>query len=163
QTRIIMQQILTNMWQRLRISVLFVTHDIDEAIFLSDRVYVMTARPGRLKADLPVPLPRPRHPDMTMTPEFLALRGQLMELIREFRERNAGMTLEEYQAIYWWEYVHRLWGRLIGAAFLLPFLAFVAWGQIRGALAWRLGGIFMLGGLQGVLGWYMVQSGLADR
>jgi len=52
QTRVIMQQILTNMWQRLKISVLFVTHDIDEAIFLSDRVYCMTARPGTIKAEL---------------------------------------------------------------------------------------------------------------
>ena len=52
QTRVIMQQILTNIWQRLRISVLFVTHDIDEAIFLSDRVHVMTARPGRVKAEV---------------------------------------------------------------------------------------------------------------
>ena len=53
QTRVIMQQILTNMWQRLKISVLFVTHDIDEAIFLSDRVYCMTARPGSIKAEIP--------------------------------------------------------------------------------------------------------------
>ncbi|HEY0292218.1 MAG TPA: ABC transporter ATP-binding protein, partial [Hansschlegelia sp.] len=52
QTRLIMQQILTNMWQRLKISVLFVTHDIDEAIFLSDRIYVMTARPGTIKAEI---------------------------------------------------------------------------------------------------------------
>ncbi len=56
QTRVIMQQILTNMWQRLKISVLFVTHDIDEAIFLSDRVYCMTARPGSIKAEIPIPL-----------------------------------------------------------------------------------------------------------
>ena len=60
QTRVIMQQILTNMWQRLKISVLFVTHDIDEAIFLSDRVYCMTARPGTIKAEITVPLERPR-------------------------------------------------------------------------------------------------------
>ena len=56
QTRVIMQQILTNMWQRLKISVLFVTHDIDEAIFLSDRVYCMTARPGSIKAEIAIPL-----------------------------------------------------------------------------------------------------------
>ncbi|HEX8417030.1 MAG TPA: ABC transporter ATP-binding protein, partial [Methylobacterium sp.] len=83
QTRLIMQQILTNMWQRLKISVLFVTHDIDEAIFLSDRVYVMTARPGTIKAEVVVPLPRPRQPAMTMSSEFLALRRGLMSLIRE--------------------------------------------------------------------------------
>jgi len=83
QTRVIMQQILTNMWQRLKISVLFVTHDIDEAIFLSDRVYCMTARPGTIKAEIMVPLERPRQPSMMMSSEFLALRRGLMSLIRE--------------------------------------------------------------------------------
>jgi len=83
QTRIIMQQILTNMWQRLKISVLFVTHDIDEAIFLSDRVYCMTASPGRIKAEIAIPLDRPRRPEMMMSSEFLALRRGLMSLIRE--------------------------------------------------------------------------------
>jgi NitT/TauT family transport system ATP-binding protein len=83
QTRVIMQQILTNMWQRLRISVLFVTHDIDEAIFLSDRVYCMTARPGTIKAEIAIPLERPRQQAMMMSSEFLALRRGLMSLIRE--------------------------------------------------------------------------------
>src|SRR5882724_1696944 len=83
QTRVIMQQILTNMWQRLRISVLFVTHDIDEAIFLSDRVYCMTARPGSIKAEIPIPLERPRQQSMMMSSEFLGLRRALMSLIRE--------------------------------------------------------------------------------
>jgi NitT/TauT family transport system ATP-binding protein len=83
QTRVIMQQILTNLWQRLKISVLFVTHDIDEAIFLSDRVYCMTARPGSIKAEIPIPLERPRQQAMMMSSEFLALRRGLMALIRE--------------------------------------------------------------------------------
>jgi NitT/TauT family transport system ATP-binding protein len=83
QTRVIMQQILTNMWQRLKISVLFVTHDIDEAIFLSDRVYCMTARPGTIKAEIAIPLERPRQQTMMMSSEFLALRRGLMSLIRE--------------------------------------------------------------------------------
>ena len=83
QTRVIMQQILTNMWQRLKISVLFVTHDIDEAIFLSDRVYCMTARPGTIKAEIMVPLERPRQPAMMMSSECLALRRGLRSLIRE--------------------------------------------------------------------------------
>jgi NitT/TauT family transport system ATP-binding protein len=83
QTRIIMQQILTNMWQRLKTSVLFVTHDIDEAIFLSDRVYCMTARPGTIKAEVAIPLERPRQQSMMMSSEFLALRRGLMSLIRE--------------------------------------------------------------------------------
>ncbi len=60
QTRVVMQEILTNIWQQFRISVLFITHDIEESIFLSDRIYVMTARPGRIKAVIKVPLPRPR-------------------------------------------------------------------------------------------------------
>ena len=81
----------------------------------------------------------------------------------EYREINAGMTLGEFKTIYWWEYLHRLWGRLIGAVFLLPLIWFVMRGQVRGRLAWRMAGIFVLGGLQGGLGWYMVQSGLADR
>jgi NitT/TauT family transport system ATP-binding protein len=83
QTRIIMQQILTNMWQRLKISVLFVTHDIDEAIFLSDRVYCMTARPGTIKAEIKIPLAQPRQQAMMMSSEFLALRRSLMSLISE--------------------------------------------------------------------------------
>jgi NitT/TauT family transport system ATP-binding protein len=83
QTRLIMQQILTNMWQRLKTSVLFVTHDIDEAIFLSDRVYCMTARPGAIKAEIAILLERPRHQSMMMSSEFLALRRGLMSLIRE--------------------------------------------------------------------------------
>ena len=83
QTRVVMQQILTNMWQRFRISVLFITHDIDESIFLSDRVYVMTARPGRIKAEIPIALPRPRTPDMALSPEFLKIKQQLRDLISE--------------------------------------------------------------------------------
>jgi NitT/TauT family transport system ATP-binding protein len=73
QTRVVMQEILTNIWQQFRISVLFITHDIEESIFLSDRIYVMTARPGRIKAEIKVPLPRPRTAEMTDTPEFIGL------------------------------------------------------------------------------------------
>lgn len=83
QTRVVMQEILTNMWQRLRISVLFITHDIDEAVFLSDRIYVMTARPGRIKSEIVVPLPRPRTPEMTASPQFAAVVHTLRSLIRE--------------------------------------------------------------------------------
>ncbi|HEY8906112.1 MAG TPA: ABC transporter ATP-binding protein [Rhodoferax sp.] len=95
QTRIVMQEILTNMWQRLRLSVLFITHDIDEAIFLSDRIYVMTARPGRIKAEIMVPLPRPRTPQMTTTPEFTALVGTIKGLIREESLAAMGGELNE--------------------------------------------------------------------
>jgi NitT/TauT family transport system ATP-binding protein len=90
QTRAIMQTILLNLWEGCKISVLFVTHDIDEAIYLSDRVYVMTARPGRIKAELRVPLARPRAPEITSDPGFLAIRGRLLELIREESLRAMG-------------------------------------------------------------------------
>jgi cytochrome c oxidase assembly protein subunit 15 len=80
----------------------------------------------------------------------------------DFRVRNPDMTLEGFKGIFWWEYAHRLLGRLIGLVFLVPFIYFVVRGRVSGALAWKLGGIFLLGGLQGALGWYMVQSGLVD-
>jgi NitT/TauT family transport system ATP-binding protein len=95
QTRTVMQEILTNMWQQFRISVLFVTHDIEESIFLSDRIYVMTARPGRIKAEIKVPLPRPRTPEMTYTPEFIALVQQLKGLIREESLAAMGSELKD--------------------------------------------------------------------
>jgi NitT/TauT family transport system ATP-binding protein len=83
QTRVVMQQILTNMWQRMRLSVLFITHDIEEAIFLSDRVYVMTARPGRIKAEIEIDLPRSRSAEMMSSPAFTQLLHKLRNLIRE--------------------------------------------------------------------------------
>ena len=95
QTRVVMQEILTNMWQRLRISVLFITHDIDEAIFLSDRIYVMTARPGRIKSEIVVPLPRPRTPEMTASPQFAAMVGTIKALIREESLAAMGGELSE--------------------------------------------------------------------
>ena len=81
----------------------------------------------------------------------------------EYQQLNRGMTLGEFQAIFWWEYLHRVWGRLIGVAFLVPFLVLLALRRIPSGLAPRLTGLFVLGGLQGVLGWYMVKSGLVDR
>ncbi|WP_026224418.1 ABC transporter ATP-binding protein [Methyloversatilis thermotolerans] len=95
QTRVVMQEILTNMWQQLKLSVLFITHDIEEAIFLSDKVYVMTARPGRIKAEIPIPLPRPRTPDMLSSPAFLSLHRQLRALIREESLAAMGGELKE--------------------------------------------------------------------
>jgi heme a synthase len=80
----------------------------------------------------------------------------------EFRLRNFDMTLEGFKGIFWWEYIHRLLGRVIGLAFLLPFLYFLARRRIDRPLGWKLAGIFMLGGLQGAIGWYMVRSGLVD-
>jgi cytochrome c oxidase assembly protein subunit 15 len=72
------------------------------------------------------------------------------------------MTLEGFKSIFWWEYVHRLLGRLIGLVFLIPLLYFLVKRQIDKPLAWKLAGIFVLGGLQGALGWFMVKSGLVE-
>lgn len=81
----------------------------------------------------------------------------------EYRKVNRGMSLEEFKGIFWWEYFHRLLGRAIGLAFFVPFVWFLARGRIRGALRWQLAGVFLLGGLQGAMGWYMVKSGLVDN
>jgi cytochrome c oxidase assembly protein subunit 15 len=81
----------------------------------------------------------------------------------EYRLVNPGMSLEGFKSIFWWEYFHRLLGRLIGTAFLLPLLWFALRGKIARALTWKFVVIFGLGALQGALGWYMVQSGLIDN
>src|SRR5436190_16283874 len=83
--------------------------------------------------------------------------------IPQFQHLNSAMTLAEFKTIFWWEWTHRLMGRLIGAAFLVPFLWFLAKGWIGEGLRWRLWTIFGLGALQGAVGWWMVASGLADR
>jgi len=80
----------------------------------------------------------------------------------EYQQVNRGMSLQAFKRIFWWEYAHRLLGRAIGAAFLLPLLAFAARRRLPVALAPRLLAIFALGALQGAIGWYMVQSGLVD-
>lgn len=81
----------------------------------------------------------------------------------QFQLVNAGMTLAGFKSIFWLEYIHRLWGRLIGFAFLIPFIWFVAKGQLKRRDAPRLFTLFILGGLQGALGWFMVKSGLEAR
>ena len=81
----------------------------------------------------------------------------------EFLKINRNMDLEGFKGIYWLEYLHRVLGRLIGIVFLLPFLYFWIRGKIRAALVPKLIILFILGGLQGVLGWYMVKSGLVDN
>jgi heme a synthase len=85
------------------------------------------------------------------------------QTIPQYTERNAGMSLAAFQTIYWWEWTHRLLGRLVGAAFLLPFLFFLWRGWLEPGLRGRLWLIFGLGALQGAVGWWMVASGLADR
>lgn len=83
--------------------------------------------------------------------------------IPEYQQVNAGMSLEEFKTIFWWEYIHRLWGRLIGVVFAIPFLWFLLRGKLKRGLIPHLIAMFLLGGLQGGLGWYMVASGFADR
>jgi len=82
-TRQLMQELLTRVWEQHRLTVLFVTHDVEEAVYVSDRVLVMTNRPGRIKHEVPVTLPRPRSYEMVATPEFGALYGEVLESIRE--------------------------------------------------------------------------------
>ncbi|MBL0144172.1 MAG: COX15/CtaA family protein [Betaproteobacteria bacterium] len=84
------------------------------------------------------------------------------KLTPEFRLRNHDMGLEGFKSIFWWEYFHRLLGRLIGVAFFVPFLYFWLRGRLDRPLGWKLAGILLLGGLQGGMGWYMVKSGLVD-
>jgi NitT/TauT family transport system ATP-binding protein len=93
QTRIMMQENLMQIWREFRNTVVFVTHDIDEAVFLSDRIVVMSASPGRIIADIPVQLPRPREQELLTSPEFIAIKRQCMALIRQetlcaFQQQN---------------------------------------------------------------------------
>jgi ABC-type nitrate/sulfonate/bicarbonate transport system ATPase subunit len=82
QTRVLMQELLLGIWESAQKTVLFVTHDIDEAIFMANRVVVFTARPGRIKTELAVNLSHPRHYTIKTSPEFMALKAQLTEEIR---------------------------------------------------------------------------------
>jgi NitT/TauT family transport system ATP-binding protein len=82
-TRQLMQELLTGVWEQHRLTVLFVTHDVEEAVFISDRVLVMTNRPGRIKKEVVVDLERPRHYDMLGSTRFGELYGQVLESIRE--------------------------------------------------------------------------------
>ena len=83
--------------------------------------------------------------------------------IPQYREVNAGMSLAEFQGIFWWEWIHRQLGRFIGVAFAVPFLVFVALRRLPRRLLWRCAILLALGGLQGVIGWWMVSSGLSER
>ena len=84
----------------------------------------------------------------------------LYKRIPQYQQLNADMTLDGFKSIYWWEWAHRLLARSIGALFFLPFLYFLAKGRIERRLRLPLLGIFLLGGLQGAIGWWMVSSGL---
>ena len=102
----------------------------------------------------------------TLPPLTDAQWGQAFDgykAIPQYRELNAGMTLEEFKTIFWWEWSHRLLGRVIGVAYLLPFLWFLWRGALGAGLKRRLWIIFALGALQGAVGWWMVASGLTQR
>ena len=83
--------------------------------------------------------------------------------IPQYHILNQGMTLDEFKSIYWWEWAHRFLGRFIGVAFAVPFVVFWFLGKLKRGTAPKFLGVLALGGLQGVIGWYMVKSGLADR
>jgi cytochrome c oxidase assembly protein subunit 15 len=85
------------------------------------------------------------------TPEYLEINGP------------AGMTLSQFKFIFFWEWLHRLIGRLIGVLFAIPLIGFAAKRAIPPGYGWKLTGLLVLGAMQGVLGWYMVMSGLVDR
>ncbi len=92
QTRSLMQELLLKIWERDRLAVLFVTHDIDEAIFLADRICVLHSKPGRVRELIDVPLPRPRTFDQQMSQEFLQLKSHVRNLIHDEAARNAGFA-----------------------------------------------------------------------
>ena len=83
--------------------------------------------------------------------------------IPQYKIMNQGMTLDGFKVIFWWEWSHRLLGRLVGVAFIVPFLFFLWKRMMPARLIWRCVVLFALGGLQGAVGWWMVKSGLVDR
>jgi NitT/TauT family transport system ATP-binding protein len=88
QMRLVLQEQLLELWQAHRRTVLFITHSLEEALLLGDRVLVMSARPGRIVRSVDVPFPRPRHADVRTSPEFAALQAELWELLRAEVERH---------------------------------------------------------------------------
>ncbi len=90
QTRSLMQELLLQIWEHSHKTVLFITHDIDEAILLGDRVHVMTARPGRIKERVEIDLARPRQVDVLTSPEFIAIKRRIMALIHDEAVRAMG-------------------------------------------------------------------------
>jgi heme a synthase len=98
-----------------------------------------------------------------LTQEDWELLLEKYRQIPQYQEVNKGMTLDEFKGIFWWEYFHRLLGRAIGLVYFVPFVYFVIRKQVDRALGLKLLGIFVLGGLQGLMGWYMVMSGLVNN
>jgi ABC-type nitrate/sulfonate/bicarbonate transport system ATPase subunit len=92
QTRTVMQELLLDVWERLRTTILFVTHDIDEAVFISEVVYVLSSRPGRVRRRLEIDLPYPRTIDVMGEPAFTAYKRDVLHIIHEESLREAGLT-----------------------------------------------------------------------
>ena len=95
QTRSVMQELLLSVWDESHKTILFVTHDVEEAVFIGDTIYVMTARPGRIKAKINVNLPTNRTYDMKLSEEFLGIKRDVLELIREEAWKAANAILPE--------------------------------------------------------------------
>ena len=106
-------------------------------------------------------------PIMGIIPPFTEAEWQealaKYRMIPEYKLVNRGMSLDAFKVIFWWEWAHRFLARMVGFAFALPFVYFLARRRLTAGLSWKLAGLFALGGLQGAIGWYMVSSGLVDR
>jgi NitT/TauT family transport system ATP-binding protein len=92
QTRLIMHEVLLQLWEKYRPTIVFITHDVEEAIFLADRVHVMSHRPGQIKADVRVPFPKPRRYEISAESSFAALKGKIIGMLRaewQAQENNA--------------------------------------------------------------------------
>ena len=96
-------------------------------------------------------------------PHAWMLEFQNYQRIPQYRYVNAGMSLEAFKGIFWWEWAHRLLGRIVGVVFGVPFLVFLALRSLSARMIWRCVVLFALGGLQGLVGWWMVASGLEGR
>jgi len=98
-----------------------------------------------------------------MTDNAWAADFRLYQATPQYQLVNAGMSLGEFKFIFWWEWSHRLLGRLVGVVFAVPFIVFLVLRRVPGRLVWRCAALFGLGGLQGLVGWWMVESGLEGR
>ncbi|HEX9803204.1 MAG TPA: ATP-binding cassette domain-containing protein, partial [Gammaproteobacteria bacterium] len=99
QTRARMQAYLLEIWKNIDITVLFITHDLDEAIFLADRILVLKAHPGEVQELIEVPVPHPRHPAQLLSPEFLATRARLEALIHPPQEEGLGLSKDHLNMV----------------------------------------------------------------
>jgi len=94
QTRLVMHELLQVIWAQYHPTILFITHDVEEAIFLADRILVMTPRPGRIRAEFKVPIERPRHFHMLTRDQFVAIKEEILLLVHSAPEENASATAE---------------------------------------------------------------------